>query len=93
MAVIRQHNSTHNATFARFIEENPHKPGVANARLVESGMASGRSPARSKPPTTTLSASHATMNFREHRLRRRLPITGTTRKSLMTGALRIALPL
>lgn len=27
------------ALFERFIEENPHKPGRANARLVESGMA------------------------------------------------------
>jgi uncharacterized protein (DUF433 family) len=39
MATVRQRNREPDATYARYIEENPFKPGVANARLVESGMA------------------------------------------------------
>ena len=39
MATVGQQNRKADAIFAHYIEENPFKPGVANARLVESGMA------------------------------------------------------
>lgn len=39
MAITSQRNRKPDAAFARYIEENPYKPGVANARLVEFGMA------------------------------------------------------
>jgi uncharacterized protein (DUF433 family) len=39
MAITSQRNRKLDAALARYIEENPYKPGVANARLVESGMA------------------------------------------------------
>lgn len=39
MATVRQRKPKSEESFARYIEENPFKPGIANARLVESGMA------------------------------------------------------
>lgn len=39
MATIRAQQRKREEHFARYIEENPFKPGLANARLVESGMA------------------------------------------------------
>lgn len=39
MATIRQQQPKSEERFSRYIEENPFKPGLANARLVESGMA------------------------------------------------------
>jgi len=39
MATIRQQQAKSEERFARHIEENPFKLGIANARLMESGMA------------------------------------------------------
>jgi len=39
VATIRQQTPTSDERFSHYIEENPFKPGLANARLVESGMA------------------------------------------------------
>jgi len=39
MATVRHRKPKSEELFARYIEENPFKPGIANARLVESGMA------------------------------------------------------
>ena len=39
MATVRQRRPKNEERFVRYIEENPFKPGIANARLVESGMA------------------------------------------------------
>jgi len=39
MATVRERKREPDVSLARYIEENPFKPGVANARLVESGMA------------------------------------------------------
>ena len=39
MATIRAQQLISEEQFSRYIEENPFKPGLANARLVESGMA------------------------------------------------------
>lgn len=39
MATVSKRDREIDVAFARYIEENPFKPGVANARLVESGMA------------------------------------------------------
>ncbi len=39
MATIHQQQLKSEERFSRYIEENPFKPGLANARLVESGMA------------------------------------------------------
>lgn len=39
MATIREQQPTSEERFSRYIEENPFRPGLANARFMESGMA------------------------------------------------------
>ncbi len=39
MATTHQQKPKGEERFSRYIEENPFKPGLANARLAESGMA------------------------------------------------------